>query len=192
MKITIDLAFSPRQKRVIRSALVAGSVIGALGLGVVIAAPKNTFTAGTAISASQMNENFVELDTRVASAEQRIAALEGRAPSVTSTSLAGPATLSTSTLSASCTTSKKHLLVLATGTAQLVSGSTYVQVALSVGGVQVASTYSQAAGPRMAIPTMSAFITPAATGAHAIQISNLQGAVFDNRDFWTITCVELP
>jgi hypothetical protein len=63
VQISIDLG--PRQKRMLRAALVAGGVIGALGLGVAIAAPAHTFTARTPISASQMNDNFVDLDARL-------------------------------------------------------------------------------------------------------------------------------
>jgi microcystin-dependent protein len=67
VQISIDLG--PRQKRVLRAALVAGGVIGALGLGVVVAAPKHTFTSGTTISSSHMNENFADLDTRLTAVE---------------------------------------------------------------------------------------------------------------------------
>lgn len=63
IRIQIDL--TARQKHVIRNAVVSGVVLASVGLGVVIAAPKHTFIAGTAISASKMNENFVDLDSRL-------------------------------------------------------------------------------------------------------------------------------
>jgi len=65
VNIHISIDFSPRQKRIVRAALVAGAVIGALGIGIVVAAPKHTFAAGTPISASEMNENFSDLDSRL-------------------------------------------------------------------------------------------------------------------------------
>lgn len=67
IRIQIDL--SARQKRIIRGAVVAGSVIGALGIGVAIAMPKHTFTSGTPIKATEMNDNFVDLDTRLGAVE---------------------------------------------------------------------------------------------------------------------------
>jgi len=65
VNIQISIDFSPRQKRIVRTALVVGAVIGALGIGIVVAAPKHTFAAGTSISASEMNENFFDLDSRL-------------------------------------------------------------------------------------------------------------------------------
>lgn len=72
VQLSVDLG--PRQKRVLRAALVAGGVIGALGLGIAVAAPRHTFTAGATISASQMNENFVDLDARLTALETAAAA----------------------------------------------------------------------------------------------------------------------
>lgn len=78
IRIQIDL--SPRQKRVIRAAVVAGAVIGALGLGVAIAAPKNIFKPTEVLSSQKMNDNFTDLDTRLASLEKlRIGTLKGTA-----------------------------------------------------------------------------------------------------------------
>ena len=68
IRIQIDL--SSHQKRVIRSAVVAGAVIGALGLGVAIAMPKNKFNPGDPLSSQKMNENFIDLDARLASLEK--------------------------------------------------------------------------------------------------------------------------
>jgi hypothetical protein len=67
----IQLDLSSRQKRVIRSAVVAGAVIGALGLGVAIAAPKNTFKANDPLSSQKMNENFDDLDARIGAVETK-------------------------------------------------------------------------------------------------------------------------
>ena len=71
IRIQIDL--SPRQKRVIRSAVVAGAMIGALGLGVAIAAPVK-FSPTETLSSQKMNANFNDLDMRVGT-------LEGKSPS---------------------------------------------------------------------------------------------------------------
>jgi hypothetical protein len=65
MKIVIDLELTPAQKRVVRMAVVAGTVIASLGLGVAVATPKHAFTSGTPVRASDMNDNFNDLDTRV-------------------------------------------------------------------------------------------------------------------------------
>jgi hypothetical protein len=65
ININISVDFSPRQKRLVRAALVTGGIMGALGLGIVVAAPKHTFTAGTPVSAGQMNDNFADLDSRL-------------------------------------------------------------------------------------------------------------------------------
>ena len=67
IRIQIDL--SPRQKRVIRSAVVAGAVIGALGLGVAIAAPKYKFSPNDPLSSPKMNANFDDLDGRLGAVE---------------------------------------------------------------------------------------------------------------------------
>jgi microcystin-dependent protein len=63
VRIHIDL--SPRQKRLVRTAVVAGAVIGALGLGVAVATPPHTFVPDTVISAAEMNDNFIDLDSRL-------------------------------------------------------------------------------------------------------------------------------
>ena len=42
MKITIDLELSPLQKKIVRGGVVAGAVMGALGVGLAIAAPIDT------------------------------------------------------------------------------------------------------------------------------------------------------
>jgi hypothetical protein len=40
---------------------VCGAVIGALGLGVAVAAPNYTFVEGQKLSSAQMTENFADL-----------------------------------------------------------------------------------------------------------------------------------
>jgi hypothetical protein len=68
INVNISIDFSPRQKRLLRAALVTGGIVGALGFGIVVAAPKHTFTAGTTISSSEMNDNFADLDSRLSAA----------------------------------------------------------------------------------------------------------------------------
>jgi hypothetical protein len=65
INVNISVDLGPRQKRLLRAALLTGGIVGALGLGIVVAAPRHTFTAGTPISASQMNDNFADLDSRL-------------------------------------------------------------------------------------------------------------------------------
>jgi hypothetical protein len=142
-------------------------------------------STGQPISAASLKGTLDEL-------HQRLAALEVESPAVTSRMTNGPSVPASVTLTATCETTKKHVLILASGTAQLTEGSVYVQVALNVDGVQLASTYAQGGGDRrLMVPTMTAYLSPAAAGAHPIQIVSLQGALFDARDFWTVTCVEL-
>lgn len=62
--IHVDVALSARQKRILRLAGTASAVIGTLGVGVAIAAPKSTFNAGDALSAQRLNETLVDLDAR--------------------------------------------------------------------------------------------------------------------------------
>jgi hypothetical protein len=69
MRIVIDLELSSAQKRVVRTAVVVGAVIASLGLGVAVAMPKHTFTPSTPVRASDMNDNFNDLDTRAAALE---------------------------------------------------------------------------------------------------------------------------
>ncbi|MEP7125836.1 MAG: hypothetical protein ABJE95_33200 [Byssovorax sp.] len=64
INIRVQIDLSPRQKRIIRTAVVAGAVIGAFGVGVAVAAPKK-FMSGQPIVAADMNANFGELDTRL-------------------------------------------------------------------------------------------------------------------------------
>jgi hypothetical protein len=69
MTIDIHIDLSPRQKRLVRGAFIAGAMIGTLGIGVAAAAPKHTFVSGTKVSAADMNENFADLDARLAKVE---------------------------------------------------------------------------------------------------------------------------
>jgi hypothetical protein len=62
--ISIRIDLSPRQRRVMRAAVVTGTVIGALGLGVALATVPNTFSSGQTVSASGMNQNFTYLDSK--------------------------------------------------------------------------------------------------------------------------------
>jgi len=54
MKIVIDLELSPRQKKIIRAAVVTGAVIGALGLGLAVAAP-HQWMANQPLTAADLN-----------------------------------------------------------------------------------------------------------------------------------------
>lgn len=60
------------------------------------------------------------------------------------------------------------MLILVSGSAQLATGSPYVQVALEVDGNRVVDTYEypQSGASRLTVPTMSAFLAPATAGAH--------------------------
>ena len=61
---TIDFEISRQVKRVALLLAVPVVVVASLG-AVVSAAPKNTFSAGTPISASAVNQNFADLDSRI-------------------------------------------------------------------------------------------------------------------------------
>src|SRR5437879_4383506 len=65
IRVPIEFDFTPRQQRIVRSAVVTGVVLGALGIGVVFAAPPHTLAAGDALRASHLNDNFNDLDARV-------------------------------------------------------------------------------------------------------------------------------
>ncbi len=52
--IKINLDLSPRQKKIVRAAVVAGAVIGALGIGIAIAAPVQ-WTASETLTQAKMN-----------------------------------------------------------------------------------------------------------------------------------------
>jgi hypothetical protein len=53
IKINIDL--SPRQKKIMRAAVVGGVVIGALGIGIAIAAPPHAFMTSETLTATNLN-----------------------------------------------------------------------------------------------------------------------------------------
>jgi len=69
MTIDIHIDLSPRQKRLVRGAFIVSAMIGTLGVGVAAAAPKHTFVSGAKVSAADMNENFADLDARLAKLE---------------------------------------------------------------------------------------------------------------------------
>ena len=73
--VVIDLNLSPRQKAVLRWSVVGATAVSALGLAVANAAPKHSFAPGGTVLASEMNDNFNDLDAR-------LAALEGRSGKV--------------------------------------------------------------------------------------------------------------
>jgi len=54
MKIVIDLELSPRQKKIIRAAVVTGAVIGAMGIGLAVAAP-HQWKASDPLAAADLN-----------------------------------------------------------------------------------------------------------------------------------------
>jgi hypothetical protein len=83
IRIRIDL--SPGQKRMMRAAVVAGAVIGALGLGVALATVPNSFSSGQAVSASSMNQNFTYLDSKA----RFVAVIDGGQYSVGATHFCG-------------------------------------------------------------------------------------------------------
>jgi hypothetical protein len=83
IRIRIDL--SPRQKRVMRAAVVGGTVIAALGLGVALATVPNSFSSGQSVSANSMNQNFTYLDSKA----RFVAALDGGQYSVGATHFCG-------------------------------------------------------------------------------------------------------
>jgi hypothetical protein len=70
IRINIDL--SMRQKRAMRAAVVAGVVIGSLGVGVALAMPPNSFKTGDKVSSKLINENFTNLDSRIAPLEAKV------------------------------------------------------------------------------------------------------------------------
>jgi hypothetical protein len=65
IKINIDL--SPRQKKVVRAAVVTGAVIGALGIGIAIAAPIDTtwVVTGAPLTAVQLKGSLDGLQAQV-------------------------------------------------------------------------------------------------------------------------------
>lgn len=71
INVSIQVRLSDRQKRVVRMGVVCGAVIGALGLGVAVAAPNYTFVEGQKLSSAQMTENFADLQARIAVLEAR-------------------------------------------------------------------------------------------------------------------------
>jgi hypothetical protein len=54
MKIVIDLDLTSAQKKIVRSAVVAGAVIAALGVGIAVAAP-HTWATNDALKAADLN-----------------------------------------------------------------------------------------------------------------------------------------
>ncbi len=66
MKIVFEFQLSPRQKRVIRAAVVTGASIAALGIGVAIAAPIDTtwVRAGKPVAASSLKDNLDGLQSQ--------------------------------------------------------------------------------------------------------------------------------
>jgi hypothetical protein len=64
IRIRIDL--TPRQKKIMRIAVVTGTVIGAIGIGVAIAAPLQLtwIQSGQQVSASSLLDNMNELNRR--------------------------------------------------------------------------------------------------------------------------------
>ena len=73
IKINIDL--SPRQRRVVRGAVVAGAVIGALGVGIAIAAPIDTtwVVTGQTLTAAQLKGNLDGLQAQVTAMQAQLA-----------------------------------------------------------------------------------------------------------------------
>lgn len=75
--VEVDLGLSTRQKRIVRSGVVASVVIAILGVGVALAAPVNTFKDTDVLSADKMNQNFVDLDSRLTAVESRVVRTNG-------------------------------------------------------------------------------------------------------------------
>src|SRR5271166_5764383 len=64
--IQIHIDLNERQKRIMRAAVVVGTVIGALGIGIAVAAPLQTtwIATGQPVSASSLLSNMNELNRR--------------------------------------------------------------------------------------------------------------------------------
>lgn len=75
----IDLELPPRLKRMALRLGIAG-LVGAGGVGVAWASVPHTFSAGQTLKASELNDNFAAMETRVAELEARLAAAQDPDP----------------------------------------------------------------------------------------------------------------
>jgi hypothetical protein len=86
----VELDLSSRQKKIVRAAVVTGAVIGALGIGVAIAAPIDTtwITGGAQVSATSLKTDLDGLQTQI-TAGRFVGTIGGQQYSVGATAYVG-------------------------------------------------------------------------------------------------------
>ena len=67
ISIHVDIELTPRQKTLVRRAVVAGAVMGALGIGIAIAAPVDTswVATGKPLTATLLKGNLDGLQSQI-------------------------------------------------------------------------------------------------------------------------------
>jgi hypothetical protein len=90
IEIKINIDFTARQKKIVRAAVVMGAVIGALGVGIAIAAPIDTtwISGGAQVSATSLKSDLDGLQTQI-TAGRFVVTIDGGQYSVGATAYCG-------------------------------------------------------------------------------------------------------
>lgn len=150
---------------------------------VVLAAVPNSFTAGTVISAAQVNANFTALDTRITALETAVGRTGVQVLALQTGAL--PKAIA-------FTTNGNPIALIVSGSAY--SGTAGAQIAVTVqldaANIGELRTYTNEGGSHKAFPTRVIRVA-AAAGSHTLNLLNGAGTTTDGNDFFSVTVVEL-